>query len=250
MRTICFTNAKGGVGKTTTAVNVAGALADAGLRVLLIDLDQQASASLSVGVEPGEVDAYDVATGRAEVSDAAVRREGREGRASFDVLPASIRMARFDSDATGGGVIGRLASALERASSSYDFAVIDCPPSLGAATLAGLRAADVAYIPLSADYLALRGINTVLAVVRNERKRNPRLEVGGVVVTSYDGRKVLCRQVLDAARESFKGKAHTVRTCVALAEAPSAQETIFEYAPKSNGAADYAEIAASMRRDA
>lgn len=243
MRTLCFTNAKGGVGKTTSAVNVAGALADGGARVLLVDLDQQASASISLGVEPVDADAYDVVTGGHTVTDAVVARPGEEGHASIDVVPASIRLARLDTEA-GGGLTGRLARALDAVAGSYDYAVIDCPPSLGAATLAALRASDAVYIPLSADYLALRGINTVTSVVRRERERNSGLEVGGVIVTNYDSRKVLCRNVLEAAEGTFgKGRVWPVRTCVALAEAPSAQQTIFEYAPKSNGAADYAAIA-------
>lgn len=244
MKTLCFTNAKGGVGKTTSAVNVAGALADRGARVLLVDMDQQASASVSVGIEPEDRDAYDVATGAAEVEDAAVWRNGLNGCSGFHVVPASIRLAKLDTGAAKGGVTGILSRALERAAESYDYAVIDCPPSLGAATLSALRASDAVYIPLGADYLALRGINTVTAVVRRERERNKGLEVGGVIVTGYDARKVLCRSVLDAAIASFGAdKVRTIRTCVALAEAPSAQQTIFEYAPKSNGAADYADAA-------
>lgn len=235
MRTICFTNAKGGAGKTTSAVNVAAYLAKRS-RVVLVDLDQQASATLSLGVESDGPTSYEVITGSAGIAEAAVPHGKR-----LYVVPASVRLAMLDAEKAPTGALKR---ALEGA--GYDFAVIDCPPSIGRATTAALKASDAAFIPIRADYLSLLGIEPITETMGAV---NPSLSIAGVIVTDYDGRKALCKKVLASVEEKFgKDRTFPVRTCVALAEAPIAHESIFGYDPESNGAKDYKAVALAARR--
>lgn len=235
MKTICFTNAKGGVGKTTSAVNVAAALGRRFGSVVLIDLDQQASATASLGARQDGPTSYDVLTGEVGIDDAAALA----GAPGVAVVPAGIELAA--ADASKGIRLDALRRAL--AASQFDIAVLDCPPALSLPTLCAMAASEFAVVPMRADYLSLRGIETTLGAMQ----RFDGLSVAGVILNEYDGRKVLCRQVLERVRARFgEDSTFTVRSCVALAEAPMEGVSVLDYAPKSNGAVDYQAVADSL----
>lgn len=231
-------NQKGGVGKTTSAVNIASGLARLKKRVLVVDLDPQGSATLSLGLR-ADKSVYEVLRGDMSVKNAIVTYN------NYDVIPANVRLAKLDAETN--GEPGRemlLTEALEPIKGDYDFIFIDCPPSLGLLTLCGLSAADALIIPVQPEILALHGLKQIGETVTAVKKRiNPRLHLGGVLVTMYDGRKVLNRNVFDTLKKQYPETFLTpIRNNIAIAEAPGSKKDVFEYAPKSNGAADYMEV--------
>ncbi|MBA4067603.1 MAG: chromosome partitioning protein ParA [Isosphaera sp.] len=258
MRRIAVINQKGGVGKTTTTVNLSAALAEAGRRVCVLDLDPQAHASTHLGVEPdGTVpSAYDVLVGGKPL--AAVRRPVGE---RLWVVPSDINLAAAEVELA--GVVGReviLREAMARDAEPFDFVVMDCGPSLGVLTLNALAAADEVFIPLQPHFLALHGLSKLLETTALVARRiNPKLTVTGVVVCLYDAATKLAQEVvtdlagfLDRSRGAnvpwagakvFETK---VRRNIKLAECPSFGRSVFAYAPKSSGAADYAALAAEV----
>jgi len=238
MKTIALFNQKGGVGKTTSAANIGAGLARLGRRVLLIDLDPQANLTYSLGLDPFSLDAsiYELLDGKAALADTIRTRDG------FDLIPAAIQLAGAELHFA--GVPGRemLLRDVLQETAGYDYALIDCPPSLGLLTLNALTACQTVYIPIQAELLPLQGLRQLMDTVELVRKRlNPGIKITGVITTFYDPRKIMQRTVLERIGEQFGGKVFKspIRVNVALAEAPGQGQTIFEYSPDSNGAADY-----------
>jgi chromosome partitioning protein len=258
MRRIAVINQKGGVGKTTTAVNLAAALARRGERVCVLDLDPQAHATTHFGVEPDgdRPSVYDVLVRGRALAD--VRRDVGENLA---LITSDINLAAAEVELA--GVVGReviLREALAQDAESFDYLLMDCAPSLGVLTINALAAADEVFIPLQPHFFALHGLSKLLETTALVGRRiNPGLRVSGVVVCLYDGATRLAQEVvrdlkafLDASRSTnvpwaaARVFASKVRRNVKLAECPSFGKTIFEYAPKSPGAEDYAALAGEV----
>lgn len=242
MKTLIFTNQKGGTGKTTSALSVAAGLSRKGYEVLLVDLDPQGNATTAAGITPDEEDAtvYEVLKGAAEAADA-IRTAG-----GYDLIPTDIRQSGADIElATAPGRDFILREALEGVRNAYDYIVLDSPPSLGVVTLMGLTAADGVVITLKADYLALNGVAQLMETISLVRKRlNPGLDLTGVLLTFYDRRKNLDQTIEAQAEEGFPGKVFNTKISagVALAEAPAAGRDIFAYKPTSKAAEQYAAL--------
>lgn len=251
-RILAVVNQKGGVGKTTTAVNLAAALTDLGLRVLVCDFDPQANATSGLGVDKRKTKAstYDIIMNDVPAENALVHTK------FADVLPSS-------ADLAGAGVelideTGReqkLKKALAPLRDRYDVIFIDCPPSLELLTLNGLCACDGILIPVQCEYYALEGLSDLMATMRAvKRKLNPTLEIFGVILTMYDGRTNFSAQVAQEVRRHFPGKvfAEAIPRNVRLAEAPSHGVPIFTYDRSSRGAESYRrlgeETAKKLRR--
>ena len=237
-RIIAIVNQKGGVGKTTTAINLGAALARAGRRVLLVDVDPQANLTASLGVRAGDAPTlYRVLRGDASAREAIVPHGG------YDLSGAEIEFA---------AAAGReflLSEALAPVLPDYDYALLDCAPSLGLLTLGALTLAGEVFIPLQSEYLALQGVSQLLQTVQVVcRRLNPRLAVTGIVATLYDQRKRLNREVIENIASYFGAKLFStrIRDNISLAEAPSYGQDIFEYRPDSYGAQDYAALAAEV----
>ena len=248
MRIYALVNQKGGVGKTTTTLNVGAGLAAQGKAVLLIDADQSGNLSKSAGIELAD-DAptlYEVLKGAANINDAI---QGAQG-GKYAVLPADSMLSGADVELS--TVPGRemlLKEAIAQLSKPYDYVLIDCPPSLNTISLMALTAAGGAIVPVQAHYLALDGIaqlNNTIGLVR--KRMNPQLEICGILVTLYDARKLLNKDVLDSLTAAFPGKVYatTISNNIALAEAPSYGKDIFAYKPKSKGAEQYRALTAEI----
>ena len=245
-RIIAIANQKGGVGKTTTAVNLSASLAIAEKRTLLVDADPQGNATSGVGLSKGELDAslYDVMVDGRDPDEVIARDVGIP---FLDVLPATQDLVGAELE-----LVNRveretaLRRGLARIRDRYDFIIIDCPPSLGLLTLNVLTAADGVVIPIQCEYYALEGISQLLNTVRLVQQNfNPSLALDGVLLTMYDARLNLCRQVSEDAKEYFA--AQVFRTAiprnVRLAEAPSFGKPILAYDPRSKGAEAYIQLA-------
>lgn len=240
MKTLIFTNQKGGTGKTTSALSVGAGLFRKGYRVLIVDTDPQGHTSKAAGVIPDEKDptVYEVLKGTATAAEAI-----RTAPGGYDIFPTDIRQSGADIElATAAGRDFILKEALEEIKDRYDYAIIDSPPSLSVVTLMGLTAADGIIITLKADYLALDGVAQLKDTVELVKKRlNPHLDVTGVLMTFYDDRKNLDREIAAQAEEGFPGKLFKTKIAqaVALAEAPAAGRDIFDYRPGSKPANQY-----------
>lgn len=255
MRRIAVINQKGGVGKTTTTVNLAAALAAAGQRVCVLDLDPQAHASTHLGVEP---DGTNPSLYEVLVSNRPIVEVRKPVDHNLWLSPSDINLAAAEVELA--GIVGReviLREALAADAEQYDYVLMDCGPSLGVLTLNALAAADEVFIPLQPHFLALHGLSKLLETTALVGKRiNPGLKVGGVVICLYDGSTKLAQEVVNdlrnfleqsrksnvpwAAARVFETK---IRRNIKLAECPSFGKSIFGYAPKSPGALDYAALA-------
>ena len=244
---VAVVNQKGGVGKTTTAVNLTAALHDLGLKVLLCDFDPQANASSGLGGDKRKIkhSAYDVVINDIPARDAIVHTD------FGDVLPSH-------ADLAGAGVEllsmpnpnHRLGAALQAVKDRYDLIFIDCPPSLELLTLNGLCAADSILVPVQCEYYALEGLSDLMATLRMVKKRlNPRLDIFGVALTMFDGRTNFSTQVAQEVRRHFPGKvfAAVVPRNIRLAEAPSHGLPVTVYDKHSRGAVAYKAMAEEIK---
>ncbi|MHC4616587.1 MAG: ParA family protein [Planctomycetota bacterium] len=246
MRTIAVANQKGGCGKTTTAVNTAAALAALGSRVLLVDLDPQAHATLGLGRDPDTLSKtiYDVLTSPHIPMSRVVVSTGVKG---LNLAPNNILLSGFELELA--SVYGReyvLGTHLETLSKSYDICVIDCSPSLSLLTLNALVASTDVIIPVQTHYYALEGLKQLLETIEIVRERfNGGLKILGVLLTFVESRTTLSRQVQRQMREFFSEMVFdaVIHRSVRLAEAPSAGESVLSYAPKSRAAAEYRALA-------
>ncbi len=242
-RIIAMVNQKGGVGKTTSAINLGAALAAAGKRVLLVDMDPQSNLSTSLGIDAygsGKT-IYEVLRGDLPAREAVMERH------NYFVLPASIDLSGAEIElSTAAGREFLLTEAMEGLAPEYDYVIMDCAPSLGLLTLGALTFAGEVFIPLQSEFLALQGMSKLLQTVDVvQRRLNRKLKISGIIGTLYDQRKKLNREVIQKISEYFDDRlfATLIRDNVALAEAPSYGKDIFEYRPDSTGAQDYTALA-------
>jgi chromosome partitioning protein len=236
MKVISISNHKGGVGKTTSAINIGAGLNLLKKKVLLIDLDPQANLTQSLGLTNEAINIYGALRGEYKLQPIEILK-------GLDVIPSTLDLSGAEVELS--SEPGReyiLKELIEPLRASYDFIIIDSPPSLGLLTINSFTASDEILIPLQAQYLALQGLAKLVEVVDKIKQRlNKGLKVGGVFITQYDSRKVLNRDVVDTIQAHFKDEVFKtkVRDNIALAEAPSQGLDIFRYSSKSYGAEDY-----------
>lgn len=237
---ISLLNHKGGVGKTTSTINIGAAMVELGKKVLLVDLDPQANLTLSLGIPRQRITIYEAIRGESEVEPYSVK----EG---LDVVTSTLDLSSAEMELI--NEAGReyiLREIFDPLSEDYDFILIDCPPSLGLLTLNALTASDQVIIPLQAEFLALQGLAKIKQVIQKVKLRlNKKLEIGGVMATMYDARKVLNRDVVETIKKYFGPLVYNtyIRDNVALAEAPAKQKDIYAYNRRSPGAKDYLGLA-------
>ena len=237
-RIIAIINQKGGVGKTTTVANLGAGLTQLGQKVLLIDLDAQAYLTYSLGFDPDDLQytLSDLLTGQVKLSEVLIERNG------LSLIPSSIALSAAEIEfATAVDREALLKNALQHAN-TFDFILIDCPPDLGLLTLNALVAANEVFVPLQAEYLSIKGLNNLMGMVdKVKQKLNPTIEITGIIPTQYDRRLKLHNEIFASLEKHFSDKLFKtiIRRNVALAEATSFGQPIFEYAPHSNGAKDY-----------
>jgi chromosome partitioning protein len=248
--TVAIANQKGGVGKSTTAINLGAGLAFQGERILLLDLDPQGNTTSGLGIDRAAIEysTYDVLVEDVAIEDAIEPSSVRD----LFVVPATIELAGAEIELVSMfSREARLGNAIKDTVDDFDFILIDCPPSLGLLTVNGLAAADQVLIPIQCEYYALEGVSQLLRNVQLvQRNLNPQLEVEGVVLTMYDGRTTLAADVVAQVREHFGETTYrtVIPRTVRLSEAPSYGEPIEAYDPMSRGAIAYRELAREFRR--
>lgn len=246
-RTIAVVNQKGGVGKTTTAVNLTAALHDLGLKVLLCDFDPQANATSGLGVDKRKIkhSVYDVVINNVPVQDAIVETKyGHVLPSSADLAGAAVELISADYREH------QLEKALESVKADYDVIFIDCPPSLEMLTLNGLCAANSILVPVQCEYFALEGLSDLMSTLRMVKRRiNPKLEIFAVALTMYDGRTNFCAQVAEEVRRHFPGKVFStvIPRNIRLAEAPSHGIPVTAYDKSSRGSQAYKAMAEEFK---
>ncbi len=237
---VSLLNHKGGVGKTTSAINIGAGLVELGKKVLLVDLDPQANLTISLGIPRQRYTIYEALRGEGELMPVSYKP-------NLDVITSSLDLSGAEMELI--NEAGRefiLRELLAQIEADYDYILIDCPPSLGLLTLNALTSSRYVLIPLQTEFLAVQGLAKIKQVIDKVRMRlNTQLEMVGVIATMYDSRRVLNRDVVDIIHKYFGDKVFStyVRDNIALAEAPAQRKDIFAYSPKSTGAHDYLELA-------
>ena len=249
-KVISLINQKGGVGKTTTSINLAASLALLGKKILLIDLDPQCNATTGIGLNKGDIkkSIYNVFNGTAKIEDAIVKTKYK----NLYVLPANINLAGIDieleqSDMMPGvSKAERLKQHIDKIRNNYDYILIDCPPALGIITTNALTASDSVIIPVQCEFFALEGITQLLkAIMYTQANLNPNLTIEGVLLTMLDARTNLGLEVVEEIRSYFKDKVYNtiIPRLIRLTEAPSHGKPIVAYDPKSRGSEAYLNLA-------
>ncbi|KAF1303988.1 ParA family protein [Enterococcus saccharolyticus] len=244
-RIISVANQKGGVGKTTTTVNLGACLAYIGKKVLLVDIDAQGNATSGIGIRKPDVtkDVYDVLVNEVPLQET-IQSSSRE---NLDIVPATLQLAGAEIELTSMMAReSRLKTALDEVKDQYDFILIDCPPSLGHLTINAFTASDSILIPVQCEYYALEGLSQLLNTVRLVQKHfNPDLEIEGVLLTMYDARTNLGAEVVEEVRRYFQEKVYEtiIPRNIRLSEAPSHGLSIVDYDLRSKGAEVYQALA-------
>ncbi len=244
-KSIAVFNQKGGVGKTTTVVNLSACISSLGKKVLMIDIDPQGNTTSGIGVDKNSLTytIYDVLINKLSPRECIIETNTE----NLYLLPSSVQLAGAEIELTGfNNRELKLRECIESIKNDYDYVFIDCPPSLGLLSINALSAVDSVLIPIQCEYYALEGVSQLMNTIKLVRKGlNPSLEVEGVVLSMFDGRTNLSIQVVDEVKKYFKGKVYTsmIPRNVRLAEAPSHGLSILQYDSKSKGAESYMELA-------
>ncbi len=247
---IAFSNQKGGVGKTTSAVNIAAWLGKKGKKVLLCDLDSQGNATSGVGIskKSSENTVYEVISGLCSASDAVVQTQFK----NLWIIPSNMSLAGAEPELVDeDDRVFKLKTAIDPLREQFDYIIIDCPPSLGLLTLNALAAADGVIIPMVCEYYALEGLSQLSVTLRQVKKLyNKDLEITGILVTMYDKRLNLAKSVLEEIKKYYKDQLfkETVSRNVRLCEAPSYGQPVLYYDKHSKGAASYEKIASELMK--
>ncbi len=245
MKTFAIANQKGGVGKTTTAVNLSAALTDYGKKVLLVDIDPQGNATSGLGIEKSDLEKsiYDVLIDDENINEVVHETSNM----NLDIIPANISLAGAEIELVSAMSRElRLKKAFDQLSKSYDYCIIDCPPSLSLLTINAFTAADGIIIPVQAEYYALEGLSQLINTIDLvKRHLNTGLVIEGVLLTMLDARTNLGSQVSEEVREHFKDQVYdtVILRNIRLGEAPSYGQPITVYDPKSQGAENYSKLA-------
>ena len=248
---VAIVNQKGGVGKTTTAVNTAACIGSLGFKTLIVDIDPQGNATSGLGLNKREikVSSYDVILGGAKAEDVIVRSKYK----NVDVLPSNMNLAGAELELVDASKReSRLKNALSLVKGDYDFIFLDCPPALGLITLNALCCADTVLVPIQCEYYALEGLAQLMSTVRQvKRLYNPMIDMEGVLLTMYDGRLNLTQQVVGEVKRFFPQKVYStvIPRNVRLSEAPSFGQPVYYYDRASKGSDSYMELALEFLRN-